>query len=76
MLLTLFAMVAPVTTHAEKEPPTLLKVAFSQLPGITELTEDGSRKGIVSTILTKSPNIPGGNMNTLIPTANTLLMNF
>lgn len=47
MLLTLLSAVPPVITHAEKEQPIVLKVAFSQLPGITELTEDGTRKGIV-----------------------------
>ena len=46
MLLTLLSMVAPVITHAEEEQPTVLKVAFSQIPGIMELTEDGRRKGI------------------------------
>lgn len=47
MLLTLLSMIAPAITHAEEEQPTVLKVAFSQIPGIMELTEDGRRKGIV-----------------------------
>ncbi|MFQ8584105.1 MAG: hypothetical protein ACLSA6_17055 [Holdemania massiliensis] len=69
MLLTLLSMIAPAITHAEEEQPTVLKVAFSQIPGIMELTEDGRRKGIVVDYLTKSLNIRGGNMSILIPTA-------